>query len=139
MRFEESKYFSLLPHSKIEFSFGTYYLCENFVIAEIDESVHFDWDKILEVIGALLDYYGENLSIGYVSNRIQSYSVEPHLWIRFHKEFDFIIATAIVSYNNFASIGVGFEKQFIKRSLQACADLHSAISWTRNEIWINQN
>ena len=58
MRFEESKYFDKLQLSKLEFSLVKYYLFENFVISEIDEGVHFHWESILEVNGALQDYYG---------------------------------------------------------------------------------
>lgn len=139
MRFEESKYFNLLPHYKIEFSFGDFYLCKNFVISELNEGVHFDWDKILEVIGAMLDYYGEDLQIGYISNRVDSYSIDPQLWYRFHKEFDFIIAIATVAYNDLAYINPTIEKQFAKISLKRCNALDEAIVWTKTLEEFNQN
>ena len=139
MRFEENKYFNLLPHSKIEFSFGNFYLCDTFVISEINEGIHFDWDKILEVIGALLDYYGEDLKIAYISNRVDSYSIEPQLWYKFHKEFDFIIATATVAYNDRGYINASIEKQFTKSSLKRCNRLDDAIGWVKQLKEFNQN
>lgn len=138
MRFENSKYFTLLPHSKIEFAFGNFYLCKKFVISELHEGVHFNWDKILEVIGALLDYYGSGIQIAYISNRVESYSIEPQLWYRFHKEFDFIIAVATVAYNDFAYINATIEKQFTSLSLKRCDDLGAAISWIKNLQEFNQ-
>ncbi|MCL8009228.1 hypothetical protein M8845_17500 [Gelidibacter japonicus] len=139
MRFEESKYFDLVPHSKIEFSFGKFYLCKNFVISELHEGVHFDWDKILEVIGALLDYYGDGLEIAYISNRVESYSIEPQLWHRFHKEFGFIVAVATVAYNDFGYINASIEKQFAKISLKRCDDLSEALSWIKHLNEFSQN
>ena len=132
MRFEESKYFSLYPHTKLEFTFGNFYLSEKFIISELYEGIHFNWDKILEVIGALLDYYGDGLKVAYISNRVASYSIEPQLWHRFHQEFDFIIAMAAVAYNDFGYINASIEKQFTKISLKRCDDLDEAISWVKH-------
>ncbi|MBA6152587.1 hypothetical protein [Gelidibacter maritimus] len=139
MRFEESKYFDLLPHTKIEFSFGNYYFCKNFVISELQEGVHFDWEKILEVIGAMLDYYGEGIEIAYISNRVNPYSIEPQLWYRFHEEFDFIIATATVAYNDFGYINASIEKQFANISLKRCDNLSEALSWVKHLKEFSQN
>lgn len=132
MRFEESIYFDLLPHNKLEFSFGNYYLFENFVIAELHEGTHFDWDKILEVIGAFLDYYGEHIEIAYISNRIFSYSLEPQLWLKFHEQFDFIIAAATVAYSDFGYINASIEKKFAQISMKRCRKLSEAMDWVKN-------
>lgn len=129
MRFEETKFASSLNYRKIEFSFGDFYLCENYVISELNEGIHFDWDKILEVIGAMIDYYGHDIKIGYISNRVEAYSIDPQLWLRFHKEFDFIIAIATVAYNDFGYINASIEKLFAKISLKRCNELSEAISW----------
>lgn len=132
MRFEETKFGNSLDYRKIEFSFGNYYLCENFVVSELNEGIHFDWDKILEVIGAVIDYYGNNIKIGYISNRVESYSIDPQLWLRFHREFDFIIAVATVAYNDFGYINASIEKLFAKVSLKRCDTVDEAIGWIKN-------
>lgn len=139
MRFEESKYFSKLSHYKLEFSFGNFYFFENFVVSEINESIHFCWDKILEVIGALIDYYGEKRQIVYISNRVNSYSIEPQLWHRFYDEFDFILATVAVVYNDFGYISATIEKQFIKNSFYRCNSLEEAINWMKHLEMFSQN
>lgn len=139
MRFEESKYFTLIPHAKIEFSFGNFFLCKNFIISEINEGIHFDWDKIIEVIGAVQDYYSSDLEIAYISNRVDAYSFEPQLWRKFHKEFDFIIAIAAVAYSDFGYINASIEKQFTTMSLKRCDNLDEAISWVNNLKEFSQN
>lgn len=132
MRFENSKYFSLLQHSKFEFSFGNYYLFDNFIISELYEGIHFDWNKIQEVIDVLIDFYGPDLKIGYISNRVHSYSIEPQLWLDFHKDFDFIVASAVISYSDFNYINATLEKHFTTSSLKRCSNLGEAISWIQN-------
>lgn len=132
MRFENSKYFKLLKHSKVEFSFGTFYLFDRFIISELNEGIHFDWDKILEVIGFAQDHYGENINIGYISNRVNSYSIEPQLWINFNNEFGFIVASAIVSYTDFNFMNTTIEKSFSKKSIKRCSSLTEAIEWINN-------
>jgi len=132
MTFENSKYFKELEHSKVEFSFGKFYLLDTFIISELNEGIHFDWEKIQEVIGMLLDRYGYNIKIGYVSNRINSYSIEPQLWVDFQRDYGFIVASAIVSYSDFNYMNATIEKQFSKNSIKRCISLDEAINWIKN-------
>lgn len=132
MNFENSKYFNLLKHSKIEFSFGTFFFLDKFVVSELNEGIHFDWSKIEEVISAIAEHYGDDFKIGYISNRIKSYSIVPQHWINFHKEYNFIVASAIVSYNDFNYMNATIEKHFSKNSIKRCNDLDEAINWIEN-------
>ena len=139
MHFEESKYFNLLKPTKVEFSFGNYYFMDQFIISELNEGIHFDWEKIQEVIGMLIDHYGEQPRIGYLSNRINSYSIEPHLWIGFHRDYDFIVASAVVSYTDFNYLNATMEKHFTKTSLKRCVSLNEAIDFMLELKEFNQN
>jgi hypothetical protein len=132
MRFEDSKYFQLIPSKKIEFPFGNFYISNQILISELNEGIHFDWDKILQVIDLVYDYFGSYKKIAYISNRIYSYSIEPQLWLKFHEEYDFIVATATVSYNDFNYMNATIEKLFTKSSLKRCSDLDEAIEWIQN-------
>lgn len=139
MKFEESKYFKELNHKKVEFSFGEFFLFDTFIISELKEGIHFDWGKIQEVIGMLIDHYGNEPRIGYVSNRVHSYSIEPQLWINFHNDYDFIVATAIISYSDFNYLNATIEKHFTKISLKRCFSLDDAIGWMQDLEEFNQN
>ncbi|OUR98988.1 hypothetical protein A9Q86_13030 [Flavobacteriales bacterium 33_180_T64] len=132
MKFENSKYFSKLKCSKIEFDFGNYYLFDQFVISELNEGIHFNWEKIQKVSSILLAHYGNTIKIGYIANRIHSYSIEPLLWIKFQKEYDFIIASAIISYNDLNFINATLEKRFFQNSLKRCSSIDEAVNWVRN-------
>lgn len=132
MTFENSIFAKQLNFKKISLSFGNFYLLDNFTIAEINEGIHLDWNKIEELINHLVLYYGEDIRIGYLTNRVNSYSIEPQSWIKFEKEYGFIVASAIVVYNDFAFINATLEKQFAKSSIKRCNSLDQAISWMQN-------
>lgn len=132
MKFENSIYFKSLKHTKISFSFGTIYLLDKFIISELNEGVHFDWGKIQEVAVELINHYGYNIKIGYISNQVNSYSLDPQLWINFNQEFGFIVASAIVVYDEFNYMNATIEKQFSETSMKRCSSLEEAIYWIEN-------
>lgn len=129
MKFENSKYFKLLRSSKIEFSFGTFFFLDKIIISELNEGIHFDWQKIEQVISAVAEHYGGNFKIAFLSNKINSYSIEPHLWLRFYKEYNFIIASAIVTYNEIGFNNATLEKHFSRTSVKRCNTLDKGIEW----------
>jgi hypothetical protein len=132
MTFENSKYFNLLPNSKIEFSFGTFFFLDKIIISELHEGIHFDWDKIEQVISEIAEHYGDNFKVAFLSNRINSYSIEPQLWVDFYKDYHFIVATAIVAYNDFNYKNAALEKHFSKNSIKRCETLDEAMEWIQN-------
>jgi hypothetical protein len=132
MTFENSKYFNLLPNSKIEFSFGTFFFLDKIIISELHEGIHFDWDKIEQVISEIAEHYGDNFKVAFLSNRINSYSIEPQLWVDFYKDYHFIVATAIVAYNDFNYKNSALEKHFSKNSIKRCETLDEAMEWIQN-------
>jgi hypothetical protein len=132
MNFEKSNYFKLLKHEKLSLSFGDFYLLDNFIIAEFYEGIHFDWDKIQVLASELIRHYGYELKLGYISNRINPYSIDPHLWTNFDQEFGFIIASAIVVYDDISYMNATLEKQFTSNSLKRCSSIEEALLWMQN-------
>ncbi|WP_418514078.1 hypothetical protein [Corallibacter sp.] len=132
MRFEDSKYSTILDYTKVSFSFGSFYLLDKFIISEMKEGVHFDWNKIQQVITVLLEHYGNTIKIAHISNRINSYSIEPQLWIKFNKDFGFVIASAIVFYSEINYVNATIEKRFSENSIKRCLNLDEAINWVLN-------
>lgn len=132
MKFENSTYFNQLNHKELVFSFGRFYLFDNFVVSELNEGIHFDWAKIQDASAEFISHYGYNISIAYISNRINSYSIDPHLWTNFNREFGFIVASAVVVYDNISYMNATLEKQFSGKSLKRCSSLEEAIHWVQN-------
>lgn len=132
MKFEESNYFNTLKIHKLNMPFGDIYLCEKFFVAEIHEGIHFDWDMIKKVMDKLVEFYGQGIKLGYISNRINSYSVDPQTWIKVDEEYNVIIASAIVTYSNIAFMNATIEKRFYKKSIKRCLSLDEAVDWILN-------
>ena len=132
MQFIDSNFFEKLEHKEVKFSFGNFYLFDKFIISELNEGVHFSWDKVLKVVEIIIENYGEDAQIAYLSNRVNSYSIEPQSWIDFYKSYDFVIACAVVAYSDFKYLNATIEKHFFKNSLKRCNSLEEAITWIQN-------
>ncbi len=129
MRLGASKYISLNP-KEVTFSFGDFFFFKNFIVAEIYEGVHFSWDKVLKLVKEIYKHYGDDFKIAYISNRVNSYSIEPVTWMRLRKEGHiFVTAIAIVSYTELAVKMATLEKVFASASLKRCNSLAEAINW----------
>lgn len=129
MKFENSKYYRPLSPYKIIMPYGIFYFCDKFYLAEIHEGVHLDYAKIKGVMGQVMRFYGENKKIGFVSNRINSYSIDPHLYHKIDEEYNKIVASAFVTYTNMSFMNATMEKRFSKKSIKRCISLDEAIDW----------
>lgn len=129
MNFESYSFSKTLNYNKLEMPFGTYFLCEKFFIGELNEGIHFDWKKTELAIKKIIDFYGEDAKVGFISNRINHFSVDPSNWTKVEKKYNFILASAIVIYNNSNFMNATIEKQFTKKSIKRCMSLKEAIDW----------
>lgn len=129
MKFEQSKYFKTIKHFKLVMPWGNYYLYEKFVVSELKQGVHFDWDKTKLLVKELIEFYGENAEIGFISNRVNAYSIDPQNWVKVEKEYNLLIASAIVIYNPSTYLNATLEKHFSKSSMKRCNSLDEAIIW----------
>lgn len=139
MRFEESKYFNSLNPKILEMPFGKFYFCEKFIVSELNEGIHFDWDKIETIIAELINFYGKDAKIGYIPNRINSYSINPHYWDKVDKKYNIIVASAIVIYSTMTMMNATLEKRFFNKSMKRCNSLGEAIDWMSNIDELNKN
>jgi len=132
MKFEKTSYFSKLKPFKLELEFGNYYLCEKFVVGELFEGVHLDWDMTKALITKIHAYYGKDAKIAYIANRVNAYSIDPQNWKKTEKNYNILIAGAIVVYNNSSYINASLEKLFTEKSLKRCLSLTEAIEWVES-------
>ena len=72
---------------ELQYPFGTFFLFETFVVAEIHRDVVFSWKvhakPVVEEITQLYEQRGQD--IVYISNRINPYHVVPSDWLHFFK------------------------------------------------------
>lgn len=110
--------------------YGKYYFFKNLIISEIDEGVIYNWEAAQEIIDVIYEYYGENPSVSYISNRINKYSFVPTDWIKFYKSrHNFLNNYAVVTYSNKGLSNALLEKLFLKTKVQHFTKLHAAIDW----------
>jgi len=129
MKFEQSKWYSTLKTHKLIMPFGDFYFCEKFYLAEIYEGVHLDYHKLSSLMIEIVSFYGENKKLGLISNRINSYSIDPQSYNKIDEEFDIIVASAFVVYSDISFMNASIEKRFSKRSIKRCIMLDEAIDW----------
>ncbi len=131
MHFENSNYFKEFKHKKIQFTFGNFYLCDHFFISELNEGVHFGWEEVKLLMLKVIEFYGKDAKLGYISNRVNCYSSDPHSWIKVDKKYGVIVAGAIVYYTDFTYKNATLEKFFSEKSIKRCINLGEAILWIK--------
>lgn len=136
MKFEQSRYFDTLKTHKHTLPIGDFYFCEKFYLAEIHEGMHLDYNVLTCLMKELVNYYGENKKLGFISNRINSYSLDPQLYNKIDETFGIIAACALVVYSDISFMNASIEKRFTKKKIKRCVMLDEAIEWilSRKEL-----
>ena len=128
MKIEDSKHIKR-DHKKVEMPFGNFYFFNEFLLSELNQGIHFSWDKVQKVAKLASEYYGSENQVVYISNRVNSYSIEPQSWLKFDKEYKFFKASAIIAYDIKGGLSVVLEKLFSQKKIKKFNDLDSAIDW----------
>lgn len=128
----ENSIFNNLEYKKIEFHFGNFFFFEDIIVGEVNEGVHFDLIKVIQVVDKLYNHYGLNSKIVYIANRINSYSTDPQTWPRLQERGDdFLIATALVSYNEVSFNVAAVERKLANIYIKRCIDINEAFNWAQ--------
>jgi hypothetical protein len=131
MRFQESSLSQSFPHEKVILNFGSYYLCENFFIMEVNEGEHINSSKLNELLISLRAYYGHHRALAYIANRVNDYSIDPVLWSYLDKDDSILKAAAIVSYRDSTFLNAHIEKKMAKIPMKRALSLGEAINWVK--------
>lgn len=128
MRVEDSKYKDLYD-KKVVLECGNFYYFKKFIISEIKEGIHFTWETAKECIDKAYEHYGQDIKVVYISNRVNSYSVNAQDWLKFYQERHHLEAIAIVAYNKMGLMNVVLEKIFNQARLRKFSKLDDAVTW----------
>lgn len=132
MRFEDSHLSKTLSFTIITTEFCKNYMFEDFFIMEVDEGIHFNIEKFNLLLTIIRDHFGVHKRIAFISNRINSYSIDPVLWSYFDKDDSYLIAAAIVSYRESTFLSANIEKQLASIPIKRSKNLEEAIDWIRD-------
>jgi hypothetical protein len=128
MKIEDSTHINL-EHEEVILPFGKFYFFKNFVISELNEGVHFDWNKVKILANIMINHYGAINNLIYISNRVNSYSIEPQSWLKFDKRYQLVKSSGIIAYDKKGGISVVLERLFSKGSIKIFRSLTKAIEW----------
>ncbi|MFK5981881.1 MAG: hypothetical protein QM499_03120 [Flavobacteriaceae bacterium] len=128
MKIEDSRFINL-EHEEITLPFGNFYFFEKFVVSELNEGVHFDWKRVKILSDIMTNHYGEVNNLIYLSNRVNSYSIEPQSWLKFDSKYHLFKASGIIAYDNRGGLSVVLERLFSKERIKRFRRLKDAIEW----------
>ena len=112
---------------------GNYYFFEGFIIGEINEGVTYTWKSAQDIIKAAYEFYGEDISICYITNRVNEYSVNPSDWFKFFKSNHSLNGYAIVSKSEIGWVNSIIERMFLSIKVERFTDLYEAIEWAKGK------
>ncbi len=112
---------------------GTYIFYDNYIVAEIKEGSKVTIEQTNELIPLIEKHYGEQKPFGYISNRINSYSIVPLNYLHcpgiYMKNFK---GFAVVTYSKTSALTAQMEEHFVKTPFKQFDDLDDAIFWIKN-------
>ncbi|MCX7549807.1 hypothetical protein [Xanthomarina sp. F2636L] len=131
-----------LIEDTIHLKTGDFYFFKDFIIAEFKEGSHISFNEFEEVMElGKKKYKLENdklnsVPIGFISNRIHSYSVDLIDMFKNSKFTNQLSAYAIVSYSEVTRKFLSLEDQYFVIPRQKFNNLLEAVDWVESEIKI---
>jgi hypothetical protein len=112
---------------------GKLYLFDDLVILEVFEGVHVTHQKLKSVVAKINSFYGDQ-KIGFISNRINKYSIEAIEYPKFANALPNIAIFTVCYYNLKAAYNLELEKRFLKNPIPSFTKLLDAYNFTKSYI-----
>lgn len=106
---------------------------KNYLVIEVAEGISFDYEKAKK-LSELTNFHFEDRPFGYISNRVNSYSLEPIDYTRIKEVFPNIVAFAAVTYSKSQKTSVKIENMFYQEGIVSFDSLEKAIKWVEKEL-----
>ena len=114
-------------------SIGDFYFFRDFIVAEFNEGSHVSYHEFEEVM-ELGDRKYQKKSVGFISNRVNSYSINVLNMFQNSAYLTSVKAYAIVCYNNVTQNVLEMEDHYFSVSRPRFTNLITAVAWVQNEI-----
>lgn len=79
---------------------------ENLVVSQANEVVHISKNTAQDCFKTIHDFYGIDKSIGYISNRINKYSIEVLDYPKDSSLFPNLEIYAVIGYSHFSEMNI---------------------------------
>jgi len=126
---EKSKKNKLL-HKEVIDKIGSFYFYDNYMISEISEGVIVDYNLVSKITNQLTKkFYGTDVPFVFISNRVNSYSVDPTIHLKTKSLLPNTKGYAVVSYS-YVNNEIGeLERIFLDIPTVIVKTLQEAIAW----------
>ncbi len=111
---------------------GVFRFYPNLVVSEIREGTVVTFEKALPLFSLGLEYYDVNTSLVYISDRKNSYSIDPTLHMEAKEIFANLIGYGVVAYNEMSRKIAALEQKFVACPMAVFNSLDEAESWAQS-------
>lgn len=118
----------------LKFDFCLMTLYENYLIAQVNEGFHL-LPKHNEVLLDVAESYYKDRSFVYITERINSYSVDPQIYFRTSKIKN-LVGIAVVSKKYIAKSNADVEKMFFSKPFETFKDIEGAKTWANSLVTV---
>ena len=120
---------------KLDFHFGEFYLCKDFIVSEVFEDRVFGVEEASQVVDEAVAYY-EKMEMNhkklYIANRINKYSVKPTGWLKFGHLRKYLYGYCVVDDSKHGLLSAILESKFVPVGFKSVTTLEDAISWAES-------
>lgn len=116
----------------VKSEFGEISIFDNFIIAVMNEGITITLENH-QILFEIANENFKNKPFAYITNRINSYSVDPNVYLQTSK-IENLIAFAVVSQSDLSISNAQFEKQFLTKPHKSFNKLIDAINWCETLI-----
>ena len=114
--------------SKESLDCGSFEIYDNYIISTINEGIVID-QACKDAIWQLCDTHFEGKTFGYISNRRNSYSIDPTIYLKADNRFSNLKVMAIVSQRALHRKNFEIERQFFSAKIDLFSTVDEAKQW----------
>lgn len=118
--------------NELDLGFCTISFYEHYMVAVMNEGVNVGKDENEVLIQYAKDYY-KNKQFVYITNRINSYSVNPNIYPR-TAQVKSLVGFAVVSKDYKTKANTKIEKMFFNKPYEVFMNLDDAIKWAEKLV-----
>ncbi len=106
---------------------------KNYLVIEVAEGISFNHEKAKK-LSVLTNLHFGNAPFGYISHRINSYSLEATDYMKIKEVFPNLSAFAVVVYNKLQETSVRIENMFFEDGIMKFDKLEDAKAWILEKL-----
>ncbi|RAJ16290.1 hypothetical protein [Olleya aquimaris] len=116
------------------FEIGQLYFFEHLILIQINDGMHVSIDTAQDCFKAIYDFYGTEKPFGYISNRINEYSIEVLDYPKHNSLFPNLKMYGVIGYSQINEMNFNIERQFCDIPYIEFKNLNDAYTYVNNYV-----